>query len=149
MSKQIPTPIALNIAKLVVCSVVMAVVGLILGLVGKDSTLLVLSGLVLLAGGAKAFSLFSVGKDKKYEVWEGLVTEDRASPMQRKHVLVMHLDSGEEVSCLVSGKAHLKPQCRYRIYLDRCSAPEQLSALPLRLRPARTILGCELLEEHS
>lgn len=139
--KNIPVPIQRTLAKTIVCQVAIVLFGIVWAIASQDHIFLLLSAAVGVMGGWRAFSLYRLAADGRYEVIEGTIMADKGVPLRNRHNLIVQTPDGYEVSIPLTGKSKLKNGCAYQLYLSQ--QEESAASLPEQLRPARTLLGYE------
>lgn len=117
------------------------------GIASHDRILLALSACVAAFGALKVLPLISSVKKGQYQELLCTVLSDKKSSLLNRHQLTVYTDDQEEKTIVLSGRATLKPGKKYRIFLAG-QEDDALNAVPDYLRPGRSLLGSEELEEQ-
>ena len=145
--KSMPAPIRGTIIKTLLCIFAVMAFGIIWGIASHDRILLALSACVAVFGALKVLPLISSVKKGQYQELLCTVLSDKKSSLLNRHQLTVYTDDQEEKTIMLSGRAALKSGKRYRIFLAG-QEDDALNAVPDYLRPGRSLLGSEELEEQ-
>ena len=144
----IPDAILSRIAKLLLILAAVLIFGVIYGIATNDRILLLLSISLAAAGGIKIAVLFLSARKREYVTIEGTVASLKRFPLQKSQTIILSDDTGNETELRVKGRAKLMAGCRYRLFLTQEDPLiEQLTQGASFLKPARTLLGFEQLDQ--
>lgn len=117
--KAAPPPLMRKLFLTVLVGVLCLLVGIAMCIFAKDRIMLFLSGAVCLFSLAKAFSLYLVLSEKKYEIVEGTCVGIVPKPMRRFRKIRIMDDEGNESALLLSKQSKVKIGDRYRFYFKQ------------------------------
>ncbi len=117
--KDSPSPLKRKLFLTVLVGVLCLLVGVAMCIFAKDRIMLFLSGAVCILSLGKAFSLYLVLAEKKYEVVEGTCVGVVPKPMRRFRKIRIMDDEGNESSLLLSKQSKVKIGDRYRFYFKQ------------------------------
>lgn len=117
--KAAPPPLMRKLFLTVLVGVLCLLVGIAMCIFAKDRIMLFLSGVVCLFSLAKAFSLYLVLSEKKYEIVEGTCVGIVPKPMRRFRKIRIMDDEGNESALLLSKQSKVKIGDRYRFYFKQ------------------------------
>lgn len=117
--KDCPPPLMRKLFLTILIGVLCLLVGAAMCIFAKDRIMLFLSGAVCVFSLAKAFSLYLVLSEKKYEIVEGTCVGIVPKPMRRFRKIRIMDDEGNESSLLLSKQSKIKIGARYRFYFKQ------------------------------
>lgn len=117
--KDCPPPLMRKLFLTILIGVLCLLVGAAMCIFAKDRIMLFLSGAVCVFSLAKAFSLYLVLSEKKYEIVEGTCVGIIPKPMRRFRKIRIMDDEGNESSLLLSKQSKIKIGARYRFYFKQ------------------------------
>lgn len=117
--KDCPQPLMRKLFLTVLVGVLCLLVGIAMCIFAKDRIMLFLSGAVCVFSLIKAFSLYLVLSEKKYEIVEGTCIGIVPKPMRRFRKIRIMDDAGNESSLLLSKQSKVRIGDRYRFYFKQ------------------------------
>ena len=143
----IPEVILTRIAKLALLLFAALVFGLIYSLVTHDRIMLLLTLVLVIAGGTKVLFLLSSVRKREYTSVEGTLISARRLPVRKCQILTISDDDGRETEISVKGRIPLTAGKRYRLYLSQENPISvQLQQTSRYLRAPRILFGYETVE---
>ena len=133
----IPGPIRLTILKTSIT---------IWGIVSHDMAMLILSILLAVSGALRIIPMIRYAKGSHFQVLECTVISDKKSKLLNRHQLTYFTEDREEKTVTINGRILLKAGNHYRLYLSGSEEEKTISSVPDFLKPGRTMVGYELLE---
>ncbi len=143
--KTIPTAILSRIVKLGLILLAALVLGIICGTAAKDRIMLLLTLALAVAGGIKLVTLYASIKKQEYDIADGVIRSAKRIPVRKCQTLILVNEEGSETSITLKGWSALPIGSNCRLYLSR-EIPADMRLLQAeRLKPARILLGYEVL----
>ncbi len=144
MDRKLPDAIMQKVCKMIVCSAVITVIGLIWGIASRDAIVVGLTAAIAVAGGIKAWGLYRSAKAQNYEEADGIVRDLRLNKLRKRTELLFEDQDGDVQRLILEGLHRLQAGASYRLYLQKVTV--DLSVVPEALLPGRTLLGYEVLD---
>ncbi len=142
----IPGPIRLTILKTSITIGIISVFGTIWGIVSHDMAMLILSILLAVSGALRIIPMIRYAKGSHFQMLECTVISDKKSKLLNRHQLTYFTEDREEKTVTINGRILLKAGNHYRLYLSGSEEENTLSSIPEFLKPGRTMVGYELLD---
>lgn len=142
----IPGPIRSTILKTSITIGIISVFGTIWGIVSHDMAMLILSILLAVSGALRIIPMVRFAKGSHFQVLECTVISDKKSKLLNRHQLTYYTEDREEKTVTINGRILLKAGNHYRLYLSGSEEEKTISSVPDFLKPGRTMVGYELLE---
>ena len=142
----IPGPISSTILKTSITIGIISVFGTIWGIVSHDMAMLILSILLAVSGALRIIPMVRFAKGSHFQVLECTVISDKKSKLLNRHQLTYYTEDREEKTVTINGRILLKAGNHYRLYLSGSEEEKTISSVPDFLKPGRTMVGYELLE---
>lgn len=117
--KEAPASLKRKLFLTVLAGVLCLMIGAAMYIFAKDRVMLFLSAAVCVFSLVKAFVLYHVLGEKKYEVIEGICVGIVPKPMRRFRKIRIMDDEGNETSLLLSKQSKVKIGDRYRFYFKQ------------------------------
>lgn len=117
--KDSPPPLKRKLFLTVLVGLLCLLIGAAMCIFAKDRIMLFLSGAVCIFSLIKAFTLYRVLSEKKYEVIEGTCVGVVLKPLRKFRKIRIMDDEGNESSLLLSKQSKVKIGDRYRFYFKQ------------------------------
>ena len=144
MDRKLPAAIMQKACKMIVCSAVITVVGLIWGITSQDAIVVELTIAIAVASVLKGWGLYRTAKAQNYEEVDGIVRDLRLNKLRKRTELLFEDQDGDVQRLILEGLHRLQAGASYRLYLQKVTV--DLSVVPEALLPSRTLLGYEVLD---
>lgn len=139
MKNEIPAPIKEHFLKLKIALIVFGTIGLLIGIVSRDTVILLLTGLIVVGGAAKLRHLTGIAEHGEYDVVTGVVLSDQQ--LHHKHKLTLACDDGAEKALVLSGRPTFTAGITVTLYLSKLDRSMRDITLPEQLNPEQIIFG--------
>ncbi len=145
--KSIPIPIRNTIIKSAVCIGVITIFGTVMGIVTHDTAMLVLSIMLAVSGALRITPMIRFARGSNFQVLECTVISDKKTKLLNRHKLTYYTEEQAEKTVTINGRLLLRTGNRYRLYLSGSEEEKNMASVPEFLRPGRTLVGYELIQE--
>lgn len=140
---KMPNPIAQKLTKLVLSISSITILGLVLGIVTHDHTLLLLTLGIAVSGGIKCLDYFRTVKEGRYDCLKGQLLDEHISLGRKRHNIILLQDDGTQIKRIIQGRYKLNKGAYYCFYLKRDDHSLCFDQLPESMQPASIVLGFE------
>jgi hypothetical protein len=124
--KNFPFPLKRKLFLTIIIGFLCFAIGLVMYFMSKDIMMLFLSSLVFCMSFVKAFFLYRIIAEHKYETVEGTCVSITPKPLRKYRKIKIMDDFGTESSILLGKQTKLKIGFRYRLYFKQM--PQQYTS---------------------